>query len=161
MQFLTTLIMITAVAASAIEVSAGSVSFDQTSMICLVNRFRGERKLPPFAIHDGLNKAAQDHSAFQARNNRMGYSFAGEPDLMERYSIGGGEWDSVRENTAGGQTSMEEVMDDWIQSPTHFQSLVSNATHFGSGMAVSNEGTTYWTQYFGSNDKLLKHFPKC
>ncbi|KAI9596597.1 CAP domain-containing protein [Syncephalis fuscata] len=161
MQFLTTLIMITAFAASAIEVSAGPVSFDPTKMICLVNKFRAEKKLPPLAIDTGLNKAAQDHSVLQARNNQMSHSFAGEPGLMQRCSASGGGWNSVSENVASGQTSIEQVMNSWIASPLHLKNLVSDATHFGSGMALGNGGQTYWTQDFGRNDKLPKSFPKC
>ncbi|KAI9591519.1 hypothetical protein BDF19DRAFT_454675 [Syncephalis fuscata] len=104
MQFLTTLVMITAFVASAIEVSAGPVSFDPTKMICLVNKFRAGKKLPPF-------------HALQARNNQMSHSFAGEPGLMQRCSASGGGWNSASENIASGQTSMEQVMNSWINSP--------------------------------------------
>ncbi|KAI9591755.1 hypothetical protein BDF19DRAFT_443444 [Syncephalis fuscata] len=161
MQFLTTLVMITAFVASAIEVSAGPVSFDPTKMICLVNKFRAGKKLPPFAVYVGLNKAAQDHSTLQARNKQVGHELPGELGLMQRCSAGGGGWNSVSENVAGGQTSMEQVMNSWINSPGHLRNLVSDATHFGSGMALDSSGRAYWTQNFGRNVKLPKDLPKC
>ncbi|KAI9592597.1 hypothetical protein BDF19DRAFT_416125 [Syncephalis fuscata] len=156
MQLLTTLVMITAFVASAIEVSAGPVSFDPTKMLCLVNKVRAKYNLSPLALYVGLNKAAQGHSKIQAHNKQIGHSFPGEPGLMQRCSAGGGEWDSVSENIAGGQTSMEQVMDDWVNSSNSTNNLLSDATHFGSGMALDSSGRAYWTQNFGRNVKLPK-----
>ncbi|KAI9592584.1 hypothetical protein BDF19DRAFT_425204 [Syncephalis fuscata] len=124
MQLLTTLVMITAFVASAIEVSAGPVSFDPTKMLCLVNKVRAKYNLSPLALYVGLNKAAQGHSKIQAHNKQIGHSFPGEPGLMQRCSAGGGEWDSV--------------MDDWVNSSNSTNNLLSDATHFGSGMALGS-----------------------
>ncbi|KAI9593404.1 CAP domain-containing protein, partial [Syncephalis fuscata] len=149
MQFLTTLVMLTAFAASVVEVSASPFDFTPEGMLCQVNSFRAGKQLPPLAMYPVLNKAAQDHSQVQANNNNYGHSFPGEPELMQRCSIDGAWWNYIRENVAYGQQTMELAMDFWINSPVHYENLVAESTHFGSGLAIGSNGVPYWTQNFG------------
>ncbi|KAI9599324.1 CAP domain-containing protein [Syncephalis fuscata] len=149
MQFLTTLVMLTAFAASVVEVSAGPLDFTPQGMLSLVNKFRAGKRLPPFAMHPVLNKAAQGHSQVQANNQRNEHSFPGEPELMQRCSIDGASWNYIRENIAYGQQTMKQAMDFWTNSPVHYENLVAKSTHFGSGLAIGSNGVPYWTQNIG------------
>jgi len=60
---------------------------------------------------------------------------------------------TIGENIAGGQLSIEEAVEAWIDSPTHCTNLM-NAEFKEVGVAVvtnsSSEYKIYWTQNFGS-----------
>ncbi|KAI9591694.1 hypothetical protein BDF19DRAFT_454308, partial [Syncephalis fuscata] len=145
MQFLTTLVMLTAFAASVVKVSASLLGFTPQGMLSLVNKFRAGKKLPPFAIHLVLNKAAQSHSQVQAND----HLFPGEPELLQRCFIDGAWWNYIRENVASRLKSMKQAMDVWISSSTYYENLTNDYSYFGSGLAMGSDGVPYWTQNFG------------
>jgi len=71
-------------------------------------------------------------------------------------------WDRMRsqgyrfrqaaENIAAGQTTIEQVMTAWIQSPHHYANLIDrDLRHVGFGFAANVGSTyqTYWVQNFG------------
>jgi len=159
MKFTLILAIAAVVAVGVNRASAAAIGFNPTTMLCAVNKFRVSRKLPPLGLDDSLNRAAQEHSVLQARTNTMSHSLTGEPGLMERCSIKNAKWSSVSENVAMGQQSIDQVMQSWINSPNHLKNLLSNATHFGSGMALNSKGNPYWTQDFGRDDKKPKNNP--
>jgi uncharacterized protein YkwD len=60
---------------------------------------------------------------------------------------------AIGENIAGGQTTIQEAVQAWIESPTHCTNLM-NPEFKEIGVAVvtnnSSEYKIYWTQNFGS-----------
>ena len=52
------------------------------------------------------------------------------------------------ENVAYGQTSAEEVMESWLNSPGHKKNIEGNFTHIGVGIGKAKNGTLYFTQIF-------------
>lgn len=60
---------------------------------------------------------------------------------------------AVGENIAGGQQSIEEVMDAWLKSPGHCTNIMSDKyTEVGVAIVTKADSTygIYWTQNFGS-----------
>jgi uncharacterized protein YkwD len=58
----------------------------------------------------------------------------------------------VGENIASGQTTPEEVVQEWIASPTHCATLMNTGfTDMGVAYAVdmNSEAGIYWAQVFG------------
>ena len=52
------------------------------------------------------------------------------------------------ENVAAGQTTAEEVMEDWLNSDGHRANIEGDFTHIGVGVAQTKEGEYYFTQIF-------------
>ncbi len=56
---------------------------------------------------------------------------------------------SMGENIALGQTSPEDVMESWNNSPGHYANIISAAyTSIGIGCFVDSDGRRYWVQCF-------------
>ncbi len=68
-------------------------------------------------------------------------------------SNGYGEYHTLGENIAGGQESIEEVMEAWLASPGHCANIMK-ADFTEVGIAVVTEEASrfgiYWTQNFGA-----------
>ncbi len=52
------------------------------------------------------------------------------------------------ENIANGQSSAEEVVNSWKNSPGHFKNMMGNFTHIGVGDTTDDRGSSFWTQQF-------------
>lgn len=52
------------------------------------------------------------------------------------------------ENIAQGQSSAEEVVNTWKNSPGHFKNMMGDFTHIGVGDTTDDEGSSFWTQQF-------------
>jgi uncharacterized protein YkwD len=55
------------------------------------------------------------------------------------------------ENIAYGQTSVEEVFNDWVSSSGHYENLMNpNFRTFGAAVYITDSGYGYyWIQEFG------------
>ena len=89
------------------------------------------------------------------------------PALLRRYSAwhplrlthegklitrSGYRWRGVGENVASGQTTPEEVVEDWVHSPGHCANLMSpDFTEMGAayGVNLNAEAVVFWAQEFG------------
>jgi uncharacterized protein YkwD len=60
-----------------------------------------------------------------------------------------GQWQSMGENIAMGQTSEDEVFFAWFHSPGHYRNMVNKSfTHVGFGRSGN-----YWCVCFGQKSK--------
>ena len=58
---------------------------------------------------------------------------------------------AIAENIAYGMRSVEEVMQQWIESPGHCKNIMNPSfTEFGMAQVKDSSGRYYWTQTFGS-----------
>ena len=56
----------------------------------------------------------------------------------------------LSENIAKGFRTPQQVMDGWMRSKEHKANILNcNAKAIGVGLAVTKDGTAYWTQDFG------------
>ena len=55
---------------------------------------------------------------------------------------------SVAENVAKGYTTAENVVNAWLNSPSHRDVIEGNYTHSGFGIMMDDEGKYYYTQLF-------------
>ncbi|MFI6574833.1 CAP domain-containing protein [Nocardiopsis sp. NPDC050513] len=113
-------------------------------VVQLVNAERAEAGCGPLRVDDRLTAAAQEHSEdMDARNYMAHQSPEGEGpgDRAERH--GYDSWGA--ENVAKGQTSPEQVMDAWMNSPGHRANIL-NCDLVAIGVGESGNA---WTQLFG------------
>jgi uncharacterized protein YkwD len=99
-----------------------------------------------------LMRAAQLHADQMASLRITGHHIpqAPYPHLRDRVSAAGYKWASIGENLAAGQTSAEEAVESWMESPSHRRNLLSgDFTEIGTGFATDLYGRRYFVQVFG------------
>lgn len=133
----------------------------QTDMLILVNQARatgyicgGAFHSPqlPLSIHPLLENAAQGHADDMLAFNHYGHTSVDGRTLANRVTQAGYDWRSAGENIAAGQRSVEEVMQDWLNSAGHCANIMSpNFIHVGFGHSEGeSQFGNYWVQNFGS-----------
>jgi len=120
----------------------------------------------PLRWNSELYAAAYEHSYDMAMSDTFshygsgtqwditGSNNGGRSYFYERIESNGyGTYHTLGENIAGGQESIEEVMEAWLESPGHCANIM-NGNFTEVGIAVVTEPDTtfgiYWTQNFGS-----------
>lgn len=123
----------------------------------------------PLVWNDTLYAAAHEHSADLANSNTFSHVGSGtEHDITgsrqgsaslyyERIAANGyTNYHAVGENIAGGQESIDEVLEALLESPEHCKNLMSaNFTEVGVAIVVNPDAdyAIYWTQNFGSKQE--------
>lgn len=99
-----------------------------------------------------LERAALSHARDMAANDFMGHvgSNGNTPDI--RADLAGYPWRSIGENVAAGQTSAQEVVNSWLESPSHCATLMDprySETGIAYALNPDSEHGIYWAQEFG------------
>ncbi|KAK9703684.1 hypothetical protein K7432_010606 [Basidiobolus ranarum] len=130
---------------SSVKVVSGNG--DLQKMLALVNQQRQQYGIKPLKLNNRLVRAAQKHTDYQARVNQMTHDEPGRP-LGTRISETGFNWRAMGENVARGYTSIDIVMQGWMNSAGHRRNILDpQFTSFGSGYVANGN---YWTQVFGA-----------
>lgn len=100
-----------------------------------------------------LQNAATAHSTDMATNNFFSHQSATNGStLRERFPAAGYKYSSAGENLGAGQTSIEQVVAEWLASPSHCTAMMK-ANFVDMGVSCkANAGTaygTYWTMALG------------
>lgn len=134
------------------EPEAGIEVWDE--MLTAVNQARargvqcGSTWMPaagPLIWDSRLERAAEMHSDDMAESGRFGHEGTDGLSTGERVRKVGYDWRVVGENLARGQSSVDEVIGDWLDSPGHCRHLMGAG--FVEMGAAESDG--YWTQIFG------------
>ncbi|MCA1066313.1 SafA/ExsA family spore coat assembly protein [Rossellomorea sp. AcN35-11] len=118
-------------------------------VIDLTNQEREKNGLSPLQLDWQLSRVAR----YKSRNMRdVGYFSHRSPtygspfDMMKSFNI---QYRQAAENIAAGQTSPEQVVREWMESPGHRKNILNGSyTHIGVGYAKGGSYGTYWTQMF-------------
>lgn len=121
------------------------------------NTQRRNNGLHPLSMMDALNRAAQHHAYWMARNRNMshgeipGTTGFDAQDFVQRIRNEGYALSTGGENIAAGQRSVPEVMDAWMKSTGHRANILSNAYwNVGFGVATDDFGHIYWCVVFAT-----------
>jgi uncharacterized protein YkwD len=138
---------------------AGAVG---TRVLALVNEARGSARrcgwkrfeaAPPLARSEPLERAAMAHARDMASRSRMQHAGSDGSTPGERATRAGYRWATIGENVATGQTTPEQVVESWLESPRHCTNLMDPAyAEMGIGFAADPGSTSaiYWAQVFGA-----------
>ena len=107
-------------------------------------------KLPPLVWNKQLEIASQAHAEYIYKNKILTHRSKNGARTQQRLEKAGYSWRSFAENVAQGYDTPAEVLQAWIESPSHCQNLMGNY----SEMAITKKGD-YWVQDFGT-PKILK-----
>lgn len=135
----------------------------------LTNEERSDRGLKPLKLNNRLMNTAEGHSQSMAMNDFVGHKDPTDgSSSQDRVEDSGYEWSRWGENVAAGQSTPEDVINGWMNSPGHRSNVLNpNFTEMGIGyeFLVDDNGSVnynhYWTQVFGtplsnSNNTVVK-----
>jgi uncharacterized protein YkwD len=121
----------------------------------------------PLTWNNELYASALEHSTDLATSDTFSHNGSGTSSditgdgrpsqFFERIIANGyNNYYTVGENIAGGQESLDEVMEAWLKSPGHCINIMKDSYDEVGVAVVKNEDSTYqiyWTQNFGSTHK--------
>jgi len=100
-----------------------------------------------------LFSSARDHARDMYENNYFSHISRSGKDIGDRLDEFGYRWQLAGENLGEGQRDFKQLLQEWIDSPSHCKMLMHEEM---KDMAVAKIGK-YWVQHFG---KLLPHNSK-
>lgn len=133
-----------------------------TEVLELVNQARGAARTcgdkpfsaaPPVRWNATLARAGRLHAEDMAAHSYFSHDGRDGSKPADRATRVGYIWRSVGENIAAGQTTPEDVVRGWIDSPPHCANLMSpRFTEMGVAYAVNPDSkmAIYWAQVFGT-----------
>ena len=121
----------------------------------------------PLTWNHELYASALEHSTDLAQSDTFSHLGSGtESDItgngtpskfQDRITANGyANYYTVGENIAGGQKTLDEVMEAWLNSPEHCVNIMKDSYSEVGIAVVLNEDSTYgiyWTQNFGSTHR--------
>ena len=126
-----------------------------TEMLDAVNEARSVRQscdgvvyepAAPLRWDERLESAARTHTEDMARHDHFDHVGTDGSRPGDRVRRAGYGWRRVGENIARYQSSVDEVVEDWLESGGHCEQLMD--PRFVEMGAIESGG--YWTQVFGA-----------
>lgn len=124
-------------AARAVARSCGSTHFDPA---------------PALTYSCEIQPAAMEHSVDMATNNFFSHTGSDGLRVAQRVTATGYDWAVVGENIAAGYSTVDSVMDGWLNSEGHCKNIMDpRFEHFAVVRVDTNQADypNYWTQVFG------------
>lgn len=118
----------------------------ENQVLDLVNEERAKVGAPPLAMSEELRNIARLKSTDMYTNQYFDHTSPtyGSPfDMLAQFGV---SYAAAGENIANGQTSPEQVMNSWMNSPGHRANIL-NANFTTIGVGYNAEGR-FWTQIF-------------
>ena len=126
-------------------------------VVNLTNAFRNTNGLVSLKVNSKLTTVAQTYSQTMATQDFVAHQGLDGSQPWDRMTAGGYKWVRSAENIAAGQQTPEEVVQSWIDSPSHRANLLDpQLKEIGVGyfFLETDTGNTnynfYWTQEFGA-----------
>lgn len=117
-------------------------------MLKLVNAERAKVKVPPLKLNLEVTKVAQIKAQDMYDNDYFAHKSPTYGSAFEMLKYFGVDFDNAAENLATGQSSAQEVVLDWMNSPGHRSNILdSYGTEIGIGV-VQGERGRFWVQMF-------------
>lgn len=105
----------------------------------VLNQERAARGLNPFSQSVALDRAAAGHAAYLDELGRLSHTGRGGSSVRRRIEATGYTPCAWAENIAVGQTSAEQVVREWMESPSHRRSnLSASYIHIGVARTAKN-----------------------
>lgn len=131
----------------------------QASILSAINGVRARNGRPPLKYNSQLEAAARAQANLMASKDTLSHNLG--VTLRQRVTTAGYQG-AVGENVAGGQRSIDQAIEGWLNSPAHRNTLLSTRfTEFGLAMASVGPGRksrygTYWAFIAGGSFEAWK-----
>ena len=130
------------------------LSAEVQAILDSVNAERAARGVAPVTYHDQLTEAGLAHAADQFNRNCLttlshtGTDGSNPGTRIARTGLSVWTWG---ENLACNQQSPAQVMQAWMNSTGHRDSIINPSfTHIGISITRDSQGHLYWVQVFGT-----------
>ena len=119
----------------------------QGAIIAAINRTRAANGRPPLRYSGQLEAAARSQAKLTASRDQLSHTLG--VTLRERVSAAGYHG-AVGENLAGGQSTLDQAIEGWLNSPGHRDTLLSTKfVEFGLAAAtVPADRTSRYKAYW-------------
>ena len=124
----------------------------RSRLLDLINQERTSRGLEAVTLNPQLNQMATTYGCDMIDGHFFSHTnpYTGE-EPGQRALNAGYIYLAVGENLAGGQTSPDQVMAEWMASPLHRQNiLAAQWREAGLGVRTGGEHGVYWILEFGN-----------
>lgn len=149
--------------ATAVPAYADSLTPIELQVVDLVNQHRAAHGLPALRVDARLTQAARAHTNLMREREQPSHQLDGEKPICQgddRLVAAGYAWIFCAENVAAGQTSAEQVVNDWMNSAGHRENILSPyAAETGIAFSTGGNFGTWWTQTFGAPGRGQAHRP--
>lgn len=146
-----------------LQAMPASASTQEDQVIAIVNRIRAQNGLGPVSYNPTLATAARRYAGYMASANFFSHSGPDGSTMTSRIEAAGYRpWTFVAENLGAGQSSPEQVVDGWMNSPGHRANILSpKVREIGVGYAyqAGSRYGHYWAQEFGSRPAVAAAAP--
>ena len=136
-----------------ISVCSSDLDSEKSDFLVLINQYRQDHGVGTLKISGALTTAAQLHSEDMATNDYFAHNSQDGRTPIDRMRAAGYNYNTwYGENIAAGQTTAQQVFDDWRGSPSHNEIMLSPSfVVIGIGLAYDASSTYkwYWTTDFG------------
>jgi len=126
---------------------------DSEAARAMINAYRKKHGLKPLQLSPELTKAAKAHSRDLARWDRISHYGSDGSNPWDRVKRTGYDAQLAAENVGTGQSSFDEVLKGWKESPGHNKNLLmTDARHMGIALVQDpkTEFKTFWTLVLGA-----------
>jgi uncharacterized protein YkwD len=120
------------------------------------NRERAKESKAPLVLSEKLSEAAAIHAKDMAERHKLDHTGSDKSTVSERVKRTGYPYILVGENIADGQKTVDEVMEGWIESPSHRENIMGDFTEMGAARAKDDKGVFYWCVNLGTPIPQLK-----
>lgn len=126
------------------------LSDEEQLLIDLTNQERAKEELRPLKPHPLLMRAAREHAANMARQQKMDHVLDGK-EPRDRVRQVGYRFRHLGENVASGYRTPEGVVRGWMGSEGHRANILrSEFTEIGVGVVRDGQGKPYYAQVLAS-----------
>ncbi|MBL7253943.1 CAP domain-containing protein [Paractinoplanes lichenicola] len=150
-----TLFSAPAFAATSAEAPKKAAAVDQVAyeneVVKLTNAERTARGCKALRIDDRLVKAARAHSEDMVKQRFFDHTGSDGSNFVTREVRAGYPRNGASaENIAYGYRTPQQVVTGWMNSSGHRKNILNcSSIAVGVGLAMTSNGTPYWTQDFG------------
>lgn len=118
----------------------------EMQVVELTNQERRNHGLSPLEVDHTLANVAREKSNDMHQNNYFSHTSPTHGSPFDMIRDMGVSYTMAAENIAHGQTSAEQVVQQWMESPGHRQNILNEQfTHIGVGYQPNGH---HWTQMF-------------
>lgn len=134
--------------------STAPTQLSTASIVAAINGVRKANGRPPLAYNNRLESAARSQAQLMASRDKLSHDLG--VTLRQRVTAAGYDG-AVGENVAGGQRTLEQAIQGWLESPRHRDTLLSSRfTEFGLAVASVPSGKKsrygiYWAFIAGGS----------
>jgi uncharacterized protein YkwD len=126
------------------------------ALLAAHNRARAKEGRKPLALSAKLCEAAALHARDMAEHHQLEHKGSHGSTVPDRVKRLGYHFVEVGENIARGESTVQEAMDTWMNSPGHRKNILADFSEMGGARADDDNGVAYWCVDFGAPIPRLK-----